>query len=377
MVTAYPRWPSPYFAQLHRHAPADLYLQFRPNLDRVGTDGPPGVVNLHRLKRLYRDPVTESAEPAAAAAMLDRLAELRRQGWRLVWTVHNLLPIDGAPPTAVDHIVSRGVLDLVDVLLCHTNADAASLRTLTAADVRVTGWAGLCGSQQPASQVIARLAAQLSDAPVGFLLLGHVTGYKDIPAVVAAFLARTHEAHLAVAGTCRDGQTAAGLRHLAATSSRLHLLLDRIPPEQAGHLYAAAHVAVCPYRVGGRFGFFANVLHPSSVATAIGFGVPVTAPELPAIEEMTRARTRWLAPAGAGLGPSLAAAEAEFAMQARTGDELRRNRADSDVSHRWHQIASVYRQVAVDLAVALASVGPARRTTTGPSPYAVGDTSGA
>lgn len=187
-------------------------------------------------------------------------------------------------------------------------------------------------------------------------------------------LAHTQDAHLAIAGTCRDEQTGTELRRLAATSPRLHLLLDRVPPEQAGHLYAAAHAAVCPYRTDGPFSLFTDVLHPSSVATAAGFGVPVVAPELPAIEEMTRGQTRWLAPA-AGLGPGVAA-ESDFRAEAQAGHDPRsRRRSGADVSACWQRIAAVYQQVAIDLDIA--PTQPRTNTRNPIPPYTVGDSPGA
>ncbi|MGB8201757.1 MAG: hypothetical protein WCF33_19050, partial [Pseudonocardiaceae bacterium] len=139
MITDYPRWPSPYFAQLHRHAPPELGLMFRPDLDSLddieSTMGP-GTINLHRLKRLYRND-SGARTLNAARSMLDRLASLRARGWRLVWTVHNLLPIDGAASRTADQAAAEGVLALADLVLCHTAADARALADRTSAEITV------------------------------------------------------------------------------------------------------------------------------------------------------------------------------------------------------------------------------------------------
>ena len=98
---------------------------------RPGLQAGPGVINLHRLKRLYRDPGTGEAGMGAAVRFLARLASLKENGWRLTWTVHNLLPIDGPPPGPADRAACDGVLALADAVLCHTRADACALARQT------------------------------------------------------------------------------------------------------------------------------------------------------------------------------------------------------------------------------------------------------
>lgn len=347
IVTDYPRWPSPYFAHLHRHASRELALAFRPDLDRIEGEDRPGVLNLHRLKRLYHDQAAGIRTSAAAAEFLDRLSALRALGWRIAWTVHNLYPIDGQAGPA-DHVVTRGVLSLADMVLCHTRSDAAAVAEHTAAEIRVTGWAGLEPPGQPPVPALAELADRMRSARVIFLLAGHLAEYKDVPATMVTFLESTKVAHLVAAGTCRDA--AAEIARLqTASQGRISLLPERYPPEQAGHLYDAAHAAVCPYRSDGPYAFFASVLHPSSVGTATGFGVPVIAPDLPAISEITRGRQCWLAPRGASLGSAMADAERDTLTAIRDRGDPRGYRPDGIAASWWRRIASVYAQASRDL----------------------------
>lgn len=352
VITDYPRWPSPYFAALGRFAPPELGLLFRPDvddLDTIANTTGPGVINLHRLKRLYRDP-TGTPSMDAARSLLEGLVRFRAHGWRLVWTVHNLLPIDGAIPNDVDKTVTEGVLAVAEVILCHTSADAHALAQRTAAEVMVTGWAGLSCSRQPVSPEVASVVTGMRAAAISVLLLGHLSAYKDVPTAVTSFLDHTRIAHLTVAGTCRDPRTTSELTRLAVISSgRVSVHLQRVPPDQAGHLYGAAHAAVCPYRSDGPFGFFREVLHPSSVATAVCFGVPVIAPRLPAILEMTRDQPRWLS-GPEEIGSAFAAAETDLHTQIRARGDPRRGRAAPDADHRWRHITSRYHHVADRLA---------------------------
>ncbi|MEV4199348.1 glycosyltransferase [Micromonospora globbae] len=370
IITDYPRWPSPYFSHLRRHAPQTLPVAFCPDLASVSAMQPPGVLNLHRLKRLYHDPAQGARTPQAAAELLARLAGLQRAGWRLVWTVHNLMPIDGDATTDTDNTVTRGVLESADIVLCHTRADGASLRSRTGADVRVVGWAGLDDPEHPPSGAVAELVKHMRGQPLVFLLLGHITRYKDVPATAASFLAHTTGARLVIAGASRDPAISAELKRvIAGCGGRVVWYPHRVPPEQAGHLYAAAQAAVCPYRAGEDYGFFAEVLHPSSVSTATCYHVPVIAPDLPAVEEITRGGPRWLAPAAGDLGPALAAAEAMLAAPRHAAEPPAR-RPPSDSTHRWRRIGQIYQALAAELlpdepSAQAASGGPSHQHPTG------------
>ncbi|OLT26837.1 hypothetical protein BJF83_20245 [Nocardiopsis sp. CNR-923] len=345
VVSDYPAWPSPYFTELERHAPRELRLEFAPDLAVLERrPEPPGVVNLHRLKRLYRDR-NGRRTPEAVAVMLHRLEGLRSSGWRLVWTVHNLLPIDGGVPGEADHRAAHGVLALADAVITHTHADARHLATVTDAPITVGGWAGLTAPEAttPPSADVRGLVSALTDAPSSVLVLGNLTAYKGLLPAVDAFTAHTRTTHLFLAGPCSDPALARTLREVAAdTGSRVHVHTGRIPAEHVHLLYRAADTAWCPYRTDGAWEFFTKVLHPSSVGTAVAFGTPVIAPELPAITEMTTGHPRLLYPPRHGPGPALAAHEAT------TGTPpVRRPR---DGTSRWRSITASYAHLAQTLA---------------------------
>lgn len=343
VVTDYPAWPSPYFRELHDHA-STLQPQFVADLDALHAwPGPPGVVNLHRLKRLYRDH-TGARTTDAARRMLARLAALRTAGWKVVWTVHNLLPIDGQPPGEADHVTAYGVLGLADAVITHTRADAAHLAALTDAPITVAGWAGL-STPPPERPLPAHLVAvaERMRAYRTVLVLGNLTDYKGLPATVRAFLAATTDAHLVIVGPERSRYLAAELQSIITEpgGERVHLVVERVHPHHTAALYASADAALCPYRTDGVWEFFTRVLHPSSVGTALGFGCPVIAPDLPAITEMTDIHSRLLYPHQQGPGPALAEWEAAPSPAAP--------REPVQGSQRWRDIGAMY----IDLAARL------------------------
>jgi Ser/Thr protein kinase RdoA (MazF antagonist)/glycosyltransferase involved in cell wall biosynthesis len=358
VISEYPAWPSPYFAELERHASPRLRLEFAADLEGLDRR-PAGVVNLHRLKRLYREPDGTRTLPAAEA-MLARLTALRRAGWQVVWTVHNLFPIDGGTPSTADHRTAYGVLGLADAVITHTHADARHLGTLTDAPIIVAGWGGLTVGTSPVPRKIRDLAARLVEAPTSVLILGNLTAYKDPSNVVRAFTSYTQAAHLVIAGpSSMDVTDLWGM-------DRVHLHLGRIPPEHVHVLYQAADAALCPYRADGPWKFFTQVLYPGSIGTAVAFGTPVIAPDLPAAAEMTAGHPRWLYPPGTTPGPVLALVEA-------AGGGSRRRTPDE--AGRWQAVLAVYERLAKELLVNVASRSTGRAAEAGfrrrqaPSPF--------
>ncbi|MGW4731710.1 glycosyltransferase [Streptomyces shenzhenensis] len=342
VISNYPGWPSPYFAELERHSPPALQLEFTGSLDAlVDRAGPPGVVNLHRLKRLYQEPGGQRTQEAAEA-MLKRLEVLRAAGWKMVWTVHNLLPIDGRPADVADRYAADGVLALADAVVTHTHADAERLRTLTQAPVTVAGWAAPSPAPGPAPAQVEALARHMTAVPLAVLVLGNVTAYKDLPATVDTFSHATRRAHLFIAGPSHEPGLTDVLTHRAAASGgRVHLYPQRVPPGHAHVLYRAADAALCPYRVDGPWEFFTRMLHPSSVGTALVCGTAVVAPDLPAIREMTAGRPARLYAPATGPGPALAAAE-HAPTSLALGSPL-------DPATRWRAIGATYARLAQTL----------------------------
>ena len=151
IITDYPRWPSPYFEQLEGALPLGFGLAFTPRLAGIPRAEGSGVINLHRLSRLYQGADGRPC-PERAGALLAELDDLRRGGWQLAWTVHNLFPIRAHGPDLVDESVGRAVLARADAVIAHTSADAAALRAMRGrGPLVVAGSAGLDAiARQPA-----------------------------------------------------------------------------------------------------------------------------------------------------------------------------------------------------------------------------------
>lgn len=344
VVTDYPRWPSPYFQQFEAALAPHLDVRFSSALPAVDTiQDRLEVVNLHRLARLYRG-ADRQPDAERAEQLLADLDDLQRAGWRLAWTVHNLYPIYSDGPTHIDRRVAEHLLARADVVITHTESDAAYLAPMRAgAPIVAAGSGGLDAipNQLPSPQ-IRLLADFLAAAPVALLVLGNLAAYKGLEHLVEIFLAATHEAHLVIAGRPADPGTACALAAAAERSyGRIMLHAEQVPPGTARYLCSRATALVAPYRTDGAFGFFRNVLHPSSVAMAVGFGTRVIAPDLPSTRELTAGKDSVLYRNLSELADALAELDqGPFTGGAPPGSGL----------DRWPQVAATYRDTASILA---------------------------
>lgn len=290
VIADYPRNPSPYFGAMNRAA-ADvgLPIAFSPELPAPGTAA--GIINLHRLKRLYRGAGGERTHEA-----LDRfLAGLdaqRASGMRIVWTVQNIYPIDGtAAAQDTDVRATTEVLKRVDAVLCHTESDAANFRRMVppTARVVVSGWGGLPSGETLGPDTAALLERIPGDRPV-FLVLGNDAPYKELRRVCETFLESTTRGRLVVAGPMKG--TADDLR--SRSGERLLFWNQRVEPSEAHYLLGRAAWSVCHYASQGRYAYFRDFIYPSSISVAVCTGVPLIAPDLPAIRELSAGHPRIL-----------------------------------------------------------------------------------
>ena len=336
VITRYPVHPSPYFKELEsgNHV-RGFNFQFAEHLSDAAS-GPYSVINLHRLKRLY----TTDGKPNVKSAFstLNELTAMKARGSKVVWTVHNLFPIDSFCTSEVDSDFVIGLLELCDLLVCHTVADSVFFKSHNP-DIPyiVCGWGGLSRKDEVPPHLQKFLDALSNSRPV-FLLFGNMPSYKETWRIVSLFLKATKKARLVVVGPTHDFDLRNKLLRIQHESDRISVLLDRIPPEFAHSIYEVADCAICHYQSTGRFGFFKSVLYPSSVATAVSFGVPIVGPDLPSIREIARDSQALLyEDSDSGIIEKLQEAEWIFGHYDRG-----RKRASKDVSLQWASISHSY-----------------------------------
>jgi glycosyltransferase involved in cell wall biosynthesis len=112
------------------------------------------------------------------------------------------------------------------------------------------------------------------------LLLGQIRRYKNVPELVAAFLASgARGAHLAVVGEVRGDPTLATEIDALAASPAVTARLERVPTPDVPVWHAAADVVVLPYSL-------ATTLHSGAALLALSMGTPVVVPDTGTMREL-------------------------------------------------------------------------------------------
>ncbi len=202
------------------------------------------------------------------------LSVLRLLDMRLVWTAHNVLP--QAPAFADDIRGRRRLVAACDLVFTHSKATLDQLAALGIMPRRSaiiphgpfteaveSGWFRTPGDGQRTRQ---------------FLFFGKIQPYKGVDTLLQAFAALPPEldAHLTVAGECRDSSLAAELTGLASRS-RVTLRLEWISEGEASRLLYMADAVVLPYR---------KITTSGSGVLALSYGRPLIVPDLPGLAEL-------------------------------------------------------------------------------------------
>jgi glycosyltransferase involved in cell wall biosynthesis len=203
------------------------------------------------------------------------LRTLRLVGLRLVWTAHNVLPLQ--PVFADDLHARRHLVSKCDVVIAHTRATVEELAAL--------------GMVPRSSVVIPHgpfMSAALSEAPsassdVGgprrLLFFGNIKEYKGVDDLLTAFAALPPEleARLTIAGQCDETLRPVLVELAGHSPGRVELRLERLPDDELMSLLAEAQVAVLPFRRSTTSG---------SAMLALCHGRPIVVPDLPGLAEL-------------------------------------------------------------------------------------------
>lgn len=288
IITDYPRHQSPYFMELDRaNEDGVVRFQFSSTLPNINSKA--GIINLHRLKRLYaQGPHVTSF--VSVSRLFSKLVLLKMMGFQLVWTIHNLYPIDTPRITLLDHLTTESVLLLSDAVICHTRSDAKYIcsKKVVNRPVVVAGWGGITTKLSTClPKGLQRLIQQINDCNTAYLMFGNIQPYKEVLRIASLFLKATRRSTLFIVGPCKNPAVIDSLSKLSLKShDRVHCWNESVDPAFAHLLFNGSSVAICHYKSSGRYSYFRKILYPSSVATAVSMGIPIVAPNLPSVLEI-------------------------------------------------------------------------------------------
>lgn len=182
--------------------------------------------------------------------MLERfLKRLRQLGVRVIWTLHDIEPLDGASQAA-DRRGMAVIARQSDLILCHTHASSQEIIRRYRPQCQVIimphgNYDGVYPPPRPRAQVLAELALDPSRPVVS--CLGRIRQYKGLDLACEA-VGRCKGVQLLIAGTVQRGFDIEELRRCVVRSKRIRLL-DRHMTDQEFSDYAAASDAILlPYR---------------------------------------------------------------------------------------------------------------------------------
>lgn len=237
------------------------------------------VLHFHWTQHHYRRS-TYLASLLAMAKFAIKLVCARAWGYKLIWTLHNLLPHE-QPYPRIDYL-ARWIMSLTAhavIVHCEQGAHLLKIKFGRQKNVYVTylgDYVGVFPEAVDHREAQAQLGLPAHSRTL--LFLGNIRPYKGLLRLVDAFgQVRAPDLRLIVAGNCGDADLALKLQLAAQDDPRIHLRLGFLPVEQMGIYFGAADFAVLPYE---------NILTSAGVMTALSYGVPVIAPAMGCLPEV-------------------------------------------------------------------------------------------
>jgi glycosyltransferase involved in cell wall biosynthesis len=252
----------------------------------LGNRGRVQVLHVHWPQSLYRhDDGPEALRGPLSwcrlALLKVRLRSARALGYRIVWTVHQVVPHESARPL-LDRAAARALASASDLLLAHDRATVETIRSELGDRARRVAVVphGSFVDVYPDGRSRSAVRAELGihrDAFV-FLCFGHVRAYKEVDVLLDAFRrTAAADAVLVVAGLVLDPAAAAQVQAAAAADPRIVPLLEFVPDERVAELFGACDAAVLPRGDGGTSG---------ALILALSLGLPAVAADTPVYREL-------------------------------------------------------------------------------------------
>jgi beta-1,4-mannosyltransferase len=252
---------------LHLHWPEGLYRYQR---------GPP------RLRQLL--------SRVKLVLFAARLRAARLLGFRLVWTVHQILPHESTD-RSLDRSAARLLARAADLLVVHDRWTAEQVASELAphpkrlAVIPHGSYLEVYAEGRPRSEVRGELGLP-ADAFV-FLCFGELRAYKEVELLLAAFPEVSNQnVRLVVAGNVKAPDVGATVRAASARDPRLVSMFGFVPESRVAELFHACDAVVFPRGEPGTSG---------SLILALSMARPVVAADVPTVRELTGSgKAGWL-----------------------------------------------------------------------------------
>ncbi len=239
------------------------------------------VLHFHFVQPQYMGP----GERASLRRLLKFSSDLllaRLLGYRIVWTMHDLVPTWPKEPAWVERLARFAIAWLAHDVIVHCQEARRLLRSHFRRSRRVwvlplPSYADVHPNQVSRAEARIRLGLAQHSFVVGFI--GGVRPNKGLEDLIAAFeQVNDPQAALLIAGRPWPPQSYVDeVRRLAEANPRIVLRVNDISDEEMQLYLNAADVLAFPFR---------QVLTSSSAALAMSFGRPIIAPRLGCLPEL-------------------------------------------------------------------------------------------
>ena len=217
-----------------------------------------------------------SPDPTLRAKQLTRFVgtvrRVKRRGTRILWTVHNEFPHEGAD-VEFHRAANAQMCELSDLIHVHFPQAGEQLESeygVEAGAIQVMPhphYGDYYGAPIPSREARAMLSIGQDTRVI--LIFGYVRRYKGIEAAVESFRKTTNDRlRLLVVGKAEDEGVVDGLLSAAESDPRLILKLSHVPDADVMPLFSAADAFLFPSR-----SFFTS----GSLMLALTYGLPVIA----------------------------------------------------------------------------------------------------
>ena len=239
------------------------------------------ILHFHFLQPFYAN----EHETASVKRLLRFLADLilaKLLGYKIIWTVHDLMPPWPKKPAWVEHWARWAMVKIADGLIVHCQAAVDSVESHFGRNpnihiIPLPSYASVHPNKITRSQ--AREALQLTDNQFVITFVGGIRPNKGIEDLIEAFkLWQCEDAVLLIAGRPFPPEKYIQQLQLISKSDKsIHLNATELNDDQLQCYLNAADVVALPFR---------EVLTSSSVVLAMSFSRPVIVPSMGCLPEL-------------------------------------------------------------------------------------------
>jgi len=237
-----------------------------------------GVLHFHWIQYHYvKAPCVGSW--CALVKFVGQIFLARVLGYRIVWTLHNVLPHERV--NGQMDVVARKAMALLAhsaLVLCEEGRRQLAEQFGRRKQVYVTPLGHYVGAHlDKVSRGHARMKLGLRSKDIMYLFFGGVRPHKNVEALLQTFAEMPGEdMRLFIVGAAHGDEIRQRVPRMAATDCRVTTVLEFVPDDEVQYYMRAADIVVSP---------FAKVLSSSSVILAMSFGRPVIAPAIGCLPE--------------------------------------------------------------------------------------------